>query len=221
MRRVAVLLALLSCATLAAEPLIDDKEKADGFVPLFNGKDLNGWKVYAGKPESWTAADGLLVCTGAKGGGWLGTRRDYADFVLRLEYRLRPGGNSGVYLRAPETGWISRAGMEIQILDDNDPRYAKLDFFQYTGSIYHAAAPTRRAGKPAGQWNAMEIRCAGRHVVVTLNGKKVQDADLDWLRREPEVAKEHPGLARTTGRIGLQNHSERVEFRRLRVKELK
>ncbi len=198
----------------------DDKDRADGFVPLFNGKDLAGWKRYDSKAEGWTVVDDMLVCTG-KGGGWLGTERDYADFVLRLEYRLLPGGNSGVYIRAPEKGHISRVGMEIQILDDSDPRYAKIDFYQYTGSIYHVVAPTRRAGKPAGQWNSMEIRAEARQVVVILNGKKIVDADLDRCLKDPEVAKEHTGLARSTGRIGLQSHSERVEFRNLRVKEIK
>jgi hypothetical protein len=219
-RRIAIFLALLGPCLTSAGQTVDDKEKADGFVPLFNGKDLDGWKQYAGKAGVWSVADGLIVCDG-RGGGWLGTTRDYADFELRLEYRLRPGGNSGVYIRAPEEGHISRVGMEIQILDDNHPSYAKLDFYQYTGSIYHVVAPTRRTGKPAGQWNAMTIRAEGRRVIVILHGHKIVDADLDRCRQDPAVAREHPGLARTTGRIGLQSHTDRVEFRQLRVKELK
>jgi hypothetical protein len=218
MRTTTVLCLLLATPLLAEPPL--DKEKADGFSPLFNGKDFTGWKRYQSKPEGWAIEDGVLVCTG-KGGGWLGTDRDYANYVLRLEYRLGPAGNSGVYLRAPEEGQISRTGMEIQILDDNHPNYAKLDFYQYTGSIYHVVGPTQRTGKPAGQWNTMEIRAAGREIVVILNGKKIVDADLDRPLRDPAIAKEHTGLARTTGRIGLQSHSERVEFRNIRVKELK
>jgi hypothetical protein len=220
MRSFLTLPALLAAASVVLAQPVEDKEKAEGFVPLFNGKDLAGWRSYAGKAEVWKAEDGLLVCSG-EGGGWLGTERDYADFVLRLEYRLLPGGNSGVYLRAPEKGHISRVGMEIQILDDDHPRYKGLDYYQYAGSLYHVVPPKRRAGKPAGQWNALEIRCEGRHLVVVLNGVKVVDEDLDRLREDKEVAKEHPGLARTTGRLGLQNHSERVEFRRLRIKELK
>jgi hypothetical protein len=219
-RAATVLLTVLFAAVPAAADSTADREKADGFVPLFNGRDLSGWKPYDSKAENWSVEDGVLVCAG-KGGGWLGTERDYDNFVLRLEYRLKPGGNSGVYLRAPEKGWISRAGMEIQILDDNDPRYAHLDFYQYTGSIYHVVAPTQRAGKPAGQWNALEIRADGRQIVVVLNGKKIVDADLDRCLKDPAVAREHPGLTRTTGRIGLQSHSERVEFRALRIKELK
>jgi hypothetical protein len=168
--------------------------------------------------------NGNLLCTGVRGprgGGWLGTDRDYVNFVLRLEYRLLPGGNSGVYIRAPEQGHISRVGMEIQLLDDYAPRHAKLDFYQYTGAIYHVAAPTQRASKPAGEWNSIEITAAGREVRVVLNGKKIQDTDLDRPLRDPAVAAEHPGLRRTSGRIGLQNHSSRIEFRNIRVKELK
>jgi hypothetical protein len=211
---------LLSAIVLIPGPLRIDGAEENGFKPLFNGKDLQGWKVYAGKPENWRAEDGMIVCAG-KSGGWLGTERDYANFELRLEYRLRPGGNSGVYLRAPTKGWISRAGMEIQLLDDYHPRYAQIDFYQYTGSIYHVVAPTRRASKKAGEWNRLAIRADGRKVTVTLNGIKIVDADLDRCRQDPEVAKEHPGLARTTGKIGLQSHTGRALFRNLRVKELK
>jgi hypothetical protein len=210
--------ALLLC--LPAGPNAQEgKGRANGFVPLFNGKDLTGWKVRAGKPDNWTVENGMIVCRG-QGGSWLGTEREYANFEVRLEYRLKPAGNSGVYLRAPAKGGISREGMEIQLLDDNHPRYATLDFYQYTGSIYHVVPPTRRAGKPAGQWNHIAIRAAGRRVSVTLNGKRVVDADLDWYRQDPAVAKEHPGLARTTGYLGLQSHTDRVEFRDLEIKEL-
>jgi hypothetical protein len=215
MMHTAIALALLG----AMAPGIHAGDK-DGFVPLFDGKTLDGWKQYGSKAQVWTVEDAMIVCTG-QGGGWLGTTREYANFELKLEYRLKPAGNSGVYMRAPEMGHISRVGMEIQILDDNDAKYAKLDFYQYTGSIYHVVPPTQRAGKPAGQWNAMTIRADGRNVVVILNGKKIVDANLDHYLKDPAVAKEHTGLARTTGLIGLQSHTDRVEFRNLWIKELK
>ena len=196
------------------------KNREDGFVPLFNGQDLSGWKQFAGKDKTWIVEDGAIVCLG-NGGGWLGTERDYADFELRLEYKLKEGGNSGVYIRAPDSGHISRVGMEIQLLDDLHPRYAKLDFYQHTGSIYHVIGPARRATKPAGQWNAMSILCKGRQVQISLNGKALVDADLDRCQKDPAVAKEHPGLARTSGKIGLQSHTDRVEFRNLRLREIK
>lgn len=218
MRACALFAPLLLVVPAPAQPPAG-ADKDAGFTPLFNGRDLTGWKQYDSKNKVWAVEDGMIVCQG-RGGGWLGTERDYADFELRLEYRLTPGGNSGVYLRAPETGHISRVGMEIQLLDDNHPRYAKLDFYNYTGSIYHVVAPTRRAGKPAGQWNAMTIRARGPNVEVVLNGARIVDADLERCRKDRAVAKEHTGLARTAGRIGLQSHTDRVEFRNLRVKEL-
>ncbi len=205
-------------AALAETPA--EKEKAEGFVPLFNGKDLIGWKILGSKEPNWVAEEALLVCTG-KGGGWLGTDKEYANFELRLEYRLSEGGNSGVFLRAPDTGQASRAGMEIQILDDEHPKYAKLNFYQYTGALYHVVAPTQRATKPAGQWNEMTIRLQDRLLVVTVNGKQVVRADLDACLKDPAIAKDHPGLTRQSGRVGLQNHNSRVDFRNLRIKELK
>lgn len=197
-----------------------DTDKAEGFTPLFNGKDLAGFERFASKEENWVVENGLLVCTG-KGSGWLGTTRDYADFELKLEYRLPPAGNSGVYLRAPTMGHISREGMEIQLLDDDHPKYAKLNYYQYTGALYHVVAPGQRASKPAGEWNVMTIRLQGRDLTVILNGKQLYRVDLDTCRKDPAVDKEHTGLARGTGRIGLQNHNDRVEFRNLRIKELK
>jgi hypothetical protein len=162
----------------------------------------------------------MLVCAD-RGGGWLGTEREYGDFELQLQYRLTPGGNSGVYIRAPETGHISRVGMEIQVLDDAHPRYAKLANYQYTGSIYHVVGPSEKASKPAGEWNDMTILANGRNVQVTLNGKKIVDANLDDYLKNEAVAKEHTGLARSSGRIGLQSHTDRVEFRNIRIRELK
>lgn len=197
-----------------------DEPGEKAYKPLFNGMNLDGWQQFGGKEKNWLVEKGLIVCQG-QGGGWLGTDRDYANFELQVDYRLTPGGNSGIYLRAPQEGHISRAGMEIQLLDDFHPKYANLDFYQYTGSIYHVVAPTRRTTRKAGEWNSMVIRAEGDHIVVTLNQVKIVDADLAKCRQDPAVAKEHPGLARKSGRLGLQSHTDRVEFRNLRILELK
>ena len=149
-------------------------------------------------------------------------KSDAKGHFARVEFKLPKGGNNGVAIRYPGKGRASGDGMgEIQILDDDDPKYAKLDYYQYTGSIYHVVPPSRRASKPAGEWNKIEIRAAGRQVTVVLNGKKIVDADLDWYLKDEAIAKEHTGLKRTTGRIGLQDHNDRVEFRNLRIKEVK
>lgn len=189
-----------------------------GFVPLFDGASLAGWTRFGGKAEAWAVEDGLLVSLG-EGGGWLGTERDYADFDLRFEFRLSPESNSGIYLRAPaDTSHISRTGMEIQLLDDGHPRYRTIKDWQRTGAIYHVAPPRPGFLKPVGEWNRMEIRAEGPRVVIRLNGEMVVDDRLD---RHPELAAEHTGLARKDGRIGLQSHNGRVEFRAIRVKELR
>lgn len=192
----------------------------EGFTPLFNGKDLKGWKQYAGKEGVWMVEKETIVC-GKGGGGWLGTEKDYANFELRLQYRLTPGGNSGIYIRAPETGHISRVGMEIQLLDDDHPRYAKLNNYQYTGAIYHVVGPSARLAKPAEQWNEIAIVAKGRKVEVAVNGNNVVNADLDKYLENPAIAKEHTGLKRDGGKIGLQSHTDRVEFRNVRIRELK
>jgi len=153
-----------------------------------------------------------------EGGGWIGTGRDYADFILKFEFRMTPGSNSGVYLRAPaEASHISRTGMEIQLLDDPHPRYKDIKGWQRTGAIYHVVPPVPGHLKPAGEWNAMEIRAEGTRVVIVLNGATVVDDRVDT---HPELAGEHTGLARKSGRIGLQSHDGRVEFRAIRVKDL-
>jgi hypothetical protein len=194
----------------------DEGDEA-GFFALFDGRGLTGWKTFGGEPDTWKAEHALLVGTG-KGGGWLGTRRDYADFVLRLEFKLTPESNSGVYLRAPaDTSHISRTGLEIQLLDEYHARYRDIQPWQRTGSIYHVAAALPGHLKTSGQWNSMEIRAEGPHVVILLNGVKVVDDQLD---SHPELEKEHPGLKRISGRIGLQTHNGRVEFRNVQIKEL-
>lgn len=214
--------AFLTCLLVLfiSSPVQSGDKSESGFVPLFNGKDLKNWKQYAGKMDVWVIEKDMLVCA-KSGGGWLGTERDYADFELRLEYRLTPGGNSGVYIRAPESGHISRVGMEIQILDDDHTNYRDVKDWQLTGAVYHVVGPKEKATKPAGEWNQMTIVAKGRNVEVSVNGKKVVEANLDKYLENPAIAKEHTGLKRDTGKIGLQSHTDRVEFRNLRIREWK
>lgn len=189
----------------------------DGFLPLFDGKSLAGWRVIGGRADAWSVEDGRLISKGA-GGGWLGTERAYSNFVLRLEFRLSPGSNSGVYLRAPaDDSHISRTGLEVQLLDETDPRYRGIKDWQRTGAIYHVKAPEPGHLKPTGEWNALEVTADGPRVTIRLNGATVVDDRLD---AHPDLDAEHPGLKRTGGLIGLQSHNDRVEFRALRVRTL-
>ncbi len=199
-----------------------DKDVPDGFVRLFNGKDLSGWKVMGGKAEAWGAEDGVLFTTGA-GGGWLMTEKEHADFELRLEFRLPKKGNSGVALRTPWNGHPAYDGMEIQVLDD--PNYEGLKSTQHTGSIYDVVPAAKYVNKAVGEWNQMRVVARGRKVTVEVNGAVLVDADLDDHKGRLKEDKEkkqraHPGLARTTGHLGLQNHGTRLEFRNVFLKPL-
>lgn len=182
-----------------------------GYRPLFNGADLTGWTGATAPAEScWKVEDGLLVCTGEKG-TWLRHNDPVGDFNLRLEYRLKPGGNSGVYVRVPAEGSHhgNGSGIEVQILDDNHPRYTELQPYQYSGSVYKIVPADPRVSRPAGEWNTLEINCQGPDYRVTHNGAVVVDA------KGADIAEL---LARCQeGFLGLQNHNEEVWFRHLRI----
>ncbi len=214
--------AALLAAVATAVARADDKPAVpEGFTPLFNGKDLSGWKP-TGKPEVWKAEDGMIVCTGG-GGGYLLTDKEYGDFELRLEYRLaKPGGNSGVGLRTPKDGDPAYAGMEIQLIDDEGWQKVngggELADYQHTGSVYDVQAAKGRANKPVGEWNAVRIVCKGRRVTVEQNGKELVAANLDDYAAK---ADKHPGLKREKGHIGFQSYNIRVEFRNVAIKEVK
>ncbi len=183
---------------------------------LFNGNDLSGWQAVDGPIGSWKIVDGILSCSGS-GGGWLSSREEYRNFEMEVEFRSPVGGNSGVFLRAPHEGNPAFAGMEIQILDDTAPEYEKLQAYQYCGSLYGVAAPKTRVSKPAGQWQKLAIQVKGRHVSSSLNGTPIVDADLD---AHPDREADHPGIKRSQGYVGLQNHGTPMEFKSVRLREL-
>jgi hypothetical protein len=195
---------------VAAEP---------GFTPLFDGRSLNGWTLVRGKGPGYVVENGILVCP-ADGGGNLLTTKEYANFVLRLEFRLTEGANNGVGIRAPLEGDAAYQGMEIQVLDDGADRYKGwLKPAQHHGSIYDVVPAKQGFRKPVGEWNEEEITANGRRIQVVLNGHTLVDADLDTIT-DPAVLKKHPGLARKSGHIGFLGHGTRVDFRNIRIKEL-
>jgi hypothetical protein len=205
-----------------------------GFTSLFNGKDLTGW-VYgrrAGGAENRTGRgyqveNGVLFTTKEDGGN-LFTEKEYADFVLRFDFKLTPNANNGIGIRAPLEGDAAYAGIEIQVLDDSGSEYTKLRPAQYHGSVYHMFPAKRGFQKPLGDWNSEEITANGRQITVKLNGVTIVDANLDDVKDEELLAKHRNvtrpegsrGIANTKGHIGLLGHGTRVEFRNLRIKEL-
>lgn len=212
-RTSAVRLGCLALALAAPLALAADDE----FTSLFDGKGLDGWTTVGGKPGNWVVEDGLLITRG-EGGGWLSTAKEYENFILKLEFRLKTGGNSGVFIRSPRTGDPAYTGMEIQVLDDAAAVYKDLQPYQYCGSVYGVAAARRGHVKPAGEWNEMEVKADGPRITVKLNGATVTEADLT---EHADAAEKHPGIKRPGGYIGLQSHSEPVEFRNVRIRELK
>ena len=211
----------IQCLILLLPGLIIAQQKNDykNYVSLFDGKSLAGWLLMGKKGQGYLVENGILVCP-ADGGGNLFTVKEYANFIFDFKFRVAPGGNNGIGIRAPLEGDAAYVGMEVQILDDDAPEYkGKLQPAQLHGSIYGVFAAQSGYLKKAGEWNQEEIKADGRHIQVTLNGHKIVDADLDSVK-DPEILKKHPGLARTTGHIGFLGHDSRVEFREIRIKEL-
>ncbi len=218
---------MLVVAFAALLPLIagaQDQKVEEGYTSLFNGKDLSGW-VYGktGKGENKSGAgyaieNGALFCT-VKDGGNLYTEKEYGDFSFKFEFKLTVNANNGIGIRAPLEGDAAYAGMEIQVLDDGGPAYAKLRPEQYHGSVYDLVACKRGSQKPVGEWNEQEIWAKGSKIKVTLNGTVIVDADLADIKDEAKL-KKHPGVKNAKGHIGFLGHGARVEFRNLRVKEL-
>ena len=173
MRRFCAVLFLVALMTPIAAAA--DKDIPEGFQSLYNGKDLEGWKVFGGKMENW-GADGDVLFVKGGGGGWLMTEKEYGDFELRLEFKLPKAGNSGVALRAPREGNPAYQGMEIQLLDDpwykDETHYKGIHQSQLTGSIYDVVPPSKDATKPAGEWNKIHITAKGPHISIELNGAK-------------------------------------------------
>jgi len=192
------------------------QKSGSGFVDIFNGKDLEGW---AGPVDNYEVRDGALVCKPGKG-GTIYTRDEYGDFVVRFEFKLPPGGNNGLAIRYPGAGDTAYVGMcELQILDDSDPRYAKLDPRQFHGSAYGMAAAHRGYLRPVGEWNYQEVTVRGSTVKVELNGTVILDTDLskitEYLANRP-----HPGKDRTRGHFGFAGHNDPVMFRHIQIKRL-
>lgn len=222
MTRRSILASTLALVALLTLPARAQQAEA-GFTPLFDGKTLDGWTLIGSKGDGYMVKDGMLVC--AKGGGGkLLTDKEYADFVLRFEFRLPPeGSNNGLGIRTPKEGDAAYQGIELQILDEKAAlaeKWGKLKDSQFHGSVYDVIAAKKGAQKPGGEWNVQEVTAKGKHITVVLNGQTILDADLATVT-DPAVLKKHPGLLRTSGHIGFLGHNDYVEFRNIRIKELK
>jgi len=190
---------------------------ADQFESIFNNSDFSGWK---GPLDNYEIVNGAIRCKPGKG-GTIYTEEEYGNFVARLEFKLPPGGNNGLAIRYPGQGDTAYKGMcELQVLDNEAEKFAKLDTRQYHGSAYGMVAAHRGYHRPTGEWNFQQVTVSGSTIKVELNGTLILDCDLKTVK-EFMGDRPHPGKDRTSGYFGLAGHSDPVEFRNLSIKKLK
>jgi hypothetical protein len=188
----------------------------DGFHSVFDGKSFDGW---AGPIENYEIVDGALRCKDGKG-GTIYTRDEYADFQVRLDFKLPPSGNNGLAIRYPGSGDTAYVGMcELQVLDSEHPNYAKLDQRQYHGSAYGMVAAHRGYLRETGEWNYQEVTVRGSTIRVETNGTVILDCDLSMVE-EFMAGSPHPGKDRTSGHFGFAGHSDPVEYRNIAIRKL-
>lgn len=204
---------------------VSEQEKKEGFVPLFNGVNLDGW---IGNTVNYYAQEGMIISDpGPKAPAGMNkniyTQKEYSDFVMRFEFQLTPGANNGLGIRTPTEGDAAYEGMELQILDNEDPIYKDLHNYQYHGSVYGVIPALRGYLKPVGEWNSQEVKAVGNHITITLNGKVILDGDIAKASKNNTATadgKAHPGLLNKTGHIGFLGHGSPLKFRNLRIKNL-
>lgn len=210
-----------SIATADSHAKTDTVEKdGDGFVHLFNGKDLTGWKTEG----NWIVGeDGLLEIQPMKGkNGWkrykdyLYTTKQYKNYVLSLEYKLPKNGNSGLHFRIADPGddWDQidpvAKGIECQILDSFGKPDDKMSHHDH-GGIIRTQAASKNMSKPAGEWNKMVLTCNGQNIIVVLNGEEIIN-----IQQDQGAMKDRP----LQGYIALQDHGQQSWFRNIKIKEL-
>jgi len=198
---------------------------------LFAGKSTDAWRGFRKDhfpSKCWTIENGSLKtivgCDDAERVD-LVTKDEYQNFELELEWRVAPGGNSGViYLVSEDQDQTWKTGPEMQVLDDakhpdgKDPRTS-------AGALYGLIAPTNKVLKPAGRWNRVRVLVHNGHVEHWLNGRKVLDYELgsDLLKQliAESKFKNFPRFAQNRkGFVALQHHGEEASYRRIRIRSL-
>ena len=189
------------------------------FITLFDGASLFNW---TGNTTDYFPSNGELVVDPKRGGkGNLYTKKEYGDFHLKFDFQLTPGANNGLGIRTPLEGDAAYVGMELQILDNTSPLYAKLQPYQYHGSVYGIIAAKQGFLKPVGEWNEEEVIAQGSKIKVILNGDVILDGDIALATKDGTADhKEHPGLLNKTGHIGFLGHGSPLKFKNIRIKEL-
>jgi hypothetical protein len=219
-------LALAAGAAAAAPNTLTSAEKSAGWKLLFDGSSLAGWRGYKTEaPAGWSVQQGALVLAAGRKGD-LVTAREYGDFELSLEWKISPGGNSGILYRvglgdpAP-----ARSGPEYQLLDNSKAKDNKTAT-HHAGALYDLVAPPKDVTRPVGEWNEARIRVQGWHIQHWLNGVKVAELDLASAAGKALLQgskfKSWPRFAALArGHIVLQDHGDVVSVRSVKIRELK
>jgi hypothetical protein len=209
-----------------AENQLTSNEKAAGWLLLFDGKTLNGWKTSSNTPSAVPVDDGCIQPHGC-GGYMMIHERQWSDFVLSLDYKISKGCNSGIFVRTfpltPRSGKdVGFNGIEVAI-DDTAPGADYHD----TGALYDLVKPSVNAQRPVEEWNHIEVTCDGPRIAVVLNGKKVTDANLDLFtqpNRRPDGSEHKFDIAYKfhprRGYIGLQDHGSPCWFKNIKLRPL-
>jgi hypothetical protein len=203
------------------------RAEPDGWHLLFDGRTTDGWRGYRQRtmPGGWRVIDGAL--TRVAGAGDIVTREQFGDFELALEWKVAPGGNSGIFYRVaegPELETVWQSGPEFQVLDDAGHRDGARPETS-AGACYGLYPVPRGVVRPAREWNDSRILVAGTHVEHWLNGVKVVDYELgsaDWEARVR--GSKFASLARygreRRGHIALQDHGDWVAYRNIRLRAI-
>ena len=165
---------LIAAIVSMAIPAMGAKENEEGFKQVFDGKSLEGWKVYKNSGEevplgesAWSVKDGEIYCDGQKSDYWIVVPGGkYGDMTIKFEFKVAKRSNSGLFLKCPANDLPAYKGYEVQILADHGDRPG----LHTTGSIYDVLAPMRNMNKEHGEWNEMEVINKGTHVIVIVNG---------------------------------------------------
>lgn len=180
---------------------------------LFNGKNLSGWSTSG----NWQVGKDQILSIKPRPGehGWqryadyLWTDKQYTNFSLRLDYKIPPQGNSGIFVGVKNKQNPVYEGIEIQILDSYEKKEPLTP--HDCGGIIGIEAPTKNMSRPAGKWNQLEITCYKDHLLVALNGREIVDLELS-----EKIGRLRP----LAGYIGLQDHGVPLEFRNIEIKSL-
>ncbi|MRH99891.1 DUF1080 domain-containing protein [Kriegella sp. EG-1] len=190
------------------------------FTSLFNGKNLEGWE---GNKDSYKVENGLIVIdpNGESSGGNLYTAKEFSDYIFQFEFQLTPGANNGLGIHMAPNDHAAYDAMELQILDNSAEKYSKLEAYQYHGSVYGVIPAKRGFLKPVGEWNHQEVTVIGSKIKIILNGTIIIDGDYQEASKNGTLDhKDHPGLKKTSGRIGFLGHGDVVRFKNIKIKEL-